>query len=316
MSNGRWAVADVDANGNVIYIHGRPDLLEGVGADALFTETSKNAGGVDYASSVVGPSQTAATLAGDTADGPTGLIAWEDIAAKKHGHTYGAPGDADYNDAVFNVAILPPPNTAPETSAVSASGNEDAAISIALSGSDTDGTVTSFRITSLPLNGTLYSDAGLTQQIPLNGTVTAAGNAATVFFVPASNFNGSTSFQYASIDNAGAQDQTPAIASITVTAVNDAPIATNLTQSLTINEDDPATTLFTLAPTVADVDSAIVTATLTVAAARDAERCRSGRAGGRGLDLHDQRGAGDGRRTAGQRDLDSRQTSTVPRMSQ
>jgi hypothetical protein len=54
---------------------------------------------------------------------------------------------------------------------------------------------------------------------------------------------------------------------IHVTAVNDAPTATNLTQSLTISEDAAATTLFTLAPVVSDVDSTNVTATLTLDAA-------------------------------------------------
>jgi hypothetical protein len=50
LSDGSWAVADVDANGNVVVDrNGKPDILHGAGANALFTETSKNAGGVDYA---------------------------------------------------------------------------------------------------------------------------------------------------------------------------------------------------------------------------------------------------------------------------
>src|SRR4051812_41103323 len=100
--NGSWAIADVDSNGNVIRTwSGAPDLLKGEGANAFFTETSKNAGGVDYASSTVGTTQTAATLAGDTADGATGQIAWEDWAATRNANgSYGKPGDADYNDAV------------------------------------------------------------------------------------------------------------------------------------------------------------------------------------------------------------------------
>src|SRR6185436_14260720 len=115
-------------------------------------------------------------------------------------------------------------NDAPQTNAGSGSGAEDAAsIAVSLSGSDIDGSVASFHITSLPANGTLYSDAGLTTVIASGGSVTAGGNAATVYFVPAANFNGSTSFQYASVDNNGAEDATPATASITVTSVNDAP---------------------------------------------------------------------------------------------
>ena len=104
-ANGKWAIATLDKHGNVeTDRYGKPNLLVGEDAAALFSDTSKNAGNVDYASSKVGKSQTAQTLAGDTADGPTGLMAWEDIAAiKKSNGTYGAPGDADYDDAVFTV---------------------------------------------------------------------------------------------------------------------------------------------------------------------------------------------------------------------
>src|SRR5882757_6145787 len=132
LANGTWAVAQATASGSVVLDHGQPNVLAGAGVNAMFTETSKNAGGVDYASSTVGSAQTAATLAGDTADGATGQIAWEDQVAIKHGHTYGAPGDADYNDAVFNITLL---NTPPETNAAAATGNEDSTIAIALSGS-------------------------------------------------------------------------------------------------------------------------------------------------------------------------------------
>ncbi len=115
-------------------------------------------------------------------------------------------------------------NDAPETNAGAGSAAEDAAsIAVSLSGSDIDGTVASFHITSLPLNGTLYSDAGLTTVVASGGSVTASGNAATVYFVPAANFNGQNTFQYAAVDNNGLEDATPATATITVTAANDAP---------------------------------------------------------------------------------------------
>src|SRR4029077_15427107 len=90
----------------------------------------------------------------------------------------------------------------PENNAGCGSGGGGASsIEVSLSGSDIDGTVASFHITSLPANGLLYSDAGLTTVIASGGSVTASGNAATVYFVPAADFNGSTSFQYASVDN-------------------------------------------------------------------------------------------------------------------
>lgn len=103
--DGSWGVALVRSDGTLpIGRDGQPTVLGGVGARALFTETGKNPGAVDYASTTVGPGQTPAALTGDTVDGPTGLLAWEDIAARRlPGGGFGEPGDADYNDAVFSV---------------------------------------------------------------------------------------------------------------------------------------------------------------------------------------------------------------------
>ena len=97
--------------------------------------------------------------------------------------------------------------------------------------------------------------------------VTAALNA--VQFDSTDDFNGSTSVNVAISDGAnGPQGTNPTgTVSITVNAVNDAPTATNLTQPLTINEDDAATTLFTVPPVVSDIDSATVSATLTLGSA-------------------------------------------------
>src|SRR5262249_27316985 len=98
--------------------------------------------------------------------------------------------------ATINITAV---NDAPQTAATSGSGNEDTTIAVSLSGSDIDGTVASFKITSAPSNGTLYADAGLTQQLLAGGSVTATGNAATVFFKPNLNVNGSDSFTYAAV---------------------------------------------------------------------------------------------------------------------
>ena len=84
------------------------------------------------------------------------------------------------------------------------------------------------------------------------------------------NFNGPDSLSIVTHDNGntGGGDLTDTDSvTINVTAVNDAPTATNLTQSLILGEDAAATALFTLAPVVSDVDSAAVTATLTLDAA-------------------------------------------------
>ncbi len=91
-------------------------------------------------------------------------------------------------------------------------------------------------------------------------------------FVPAANGSGASyaSFTFQVRDNGGTAnggvdtDQSPNTMTINVNAVNDAPTATSLTQSLVIHEDAAATQLFTVAPAVADIDSATVTATLTL----------------------------------------------------
>jgi hypothetical protein len=108
--------------------------------------------------------------------------------------------------------------------------------------------------------------------------VTAVGNAiggtvaivsGHVEFTPTADFNGAASFDYTIQDNgttSGVADPKSATghASFTITAVNDAPTATNLTQSLSLAEDAAALKLFTLAPVVSDVDSANVTVKLTL----------------------------------------------------
>nr|WP_292610192.1 DUF5801 repeats-in-toxin domain-containing protein [Nitrobacter sp. 62-13] len=112
-------------------------------------------------------------------------------------------------------------NAPPTTNDVSATGPQNAtSIAITLSGSD-DVSVASFEITELPLHGSLYSDAALTHLIGAAGVVAAAGNSATVYFVPDANYYGAPTFQYAAVDNTGRHDTTPATATINV--VNQAP---------------------------------------------------------------------------------------------
>ncbi|MDO9596698.1 MAG: type I secretion C-terminal target domain-containing protein, partial [Azoarcus sp.] len=131
--------------------------------------------------------------------------------------TYASVDDLGLEDPTTATATisLTPVNDAPDTATTSATGAEDAAgITVSLSGSDVDGTVTHFVIKTLPLNGVLQ----------LNGTALAVGdsipataNAGSVTFVPTADWNGETSFTYASVDNLGLEDATPATASITVT---------------------------------------------------------------------------------------------------
>lgn len=117
----------------------------------------------------------------------------------------------------------------PETGNLTAQGFEDdATIPVALAGTDPeDGSVTTFRIASLPENGKLFT---LTQdvsasmvEVNLNDLVTLGSTQ--FFFKPDANWNGTTSFTYAAVDVDGDVDQTPATATINVAPVNDAPVA-------------------------------------------------------------------------------------------
>ena len=215
LANGTWAVAQATASGSVVLDHGQPNVLAGAGVNAMFTETSKNAGGVDYASSTVGSAQTAATLAGDTADGATGLIAWEDLAATRNANgTYSKPGDADYNDAVFKISIKPTANA--DAATVSENGP---AVAINVLANDTDSAA------GAVLHVASVNTAGL------HGTVTIAADGNSISYNPGSYFQylaaGQTAtetFTYTTTDQFGGS----ATASTTVTIVgaNDGPTVT------------------------------------------------------------------------------------------
>ncbi len=115
------------------------------------------------------------------------------------------------NEAATVLTFAPP-----ETENISLVGSEDSTLRIDLKGNDPDGIIAGYVIRSLPAEGVLYADAALTQQVSVGETVTGP-----VFFKPNDNWNGTTSFQYASVDNTGSVDETPATVSIDIAPVND-----------------------------------------------------------------------------------------------
>ncbi|WP_130926191.1 tandem-95 repeat protein, partial [Pseudomonas extremaustralis] len=128
-----------------------------------------------------------------------------------------------------------PVNDAPEAVATTATGAEDPSVGIAvkLSATDVDGVdnVKSFTV-GTPTNGTFYTDAAMTK--PVTGSIDAINGEATVYFKPNENFNGTANFTYTATDSGNADGSnvltsTPANGTITVTAVNDAPVATPTT---------------------------------------------------------------------------------------
>jgi VCBS repeat-containing protein len=107
-------------------------------------------------------------------------------------------------------------NCPPEAVDDSASTNEDNAVNIAVLANDHD-------FEGSTLTPTNVSD-------PPNGSVAVQGNG-TITYTPDANYNGPDSFTYTASDGTDASD--PATVSITVSPVNDAPVA---------NNDGPTTT--------------------------------------------------------------------------
>jgi VCBS repeat-containing protein len=124
--------------------------------------------------------------------------------------------DGQTNSAVATVSInVTPVNDAPVADNQSVTTAEDTAKSITLTGSDLDGDSLSFTVQTQPTHGTL------------------SGTAPNLTYTPAANYNGPDSFTF--LANDGQTNSAIATVSITVTPVNDAPVADS--QSVTTPED-------------------------------------------------------------------------------
>ncbi len=211
----------------------------------LYTDaglTTLAAAGVDYAAAA-----NALTLYFVPAANWNGSTGFQFIATDTGALVSPAPANATINVLAAN----DPPVTVDAT----ANGNEDdPSIAITLTGSDAEGPVASFRLAALPANGLLYVDAGLTTLAAAATDYAAAGNALTLYFVPAANWSGATGFQFTAVDGVGLADATPATATITVAPVNDAPAAGDVTAN---GAEDDASIAITL--TGSDVDGAVAT---------------------------------------------------------
>ena len=111
---------------------------------------------------------------------------------------------SDSNIATVSITVNPV-NDAPIANGQSVSTNEDTAKGITLTGSDVDGNALFFSVVSGPTHGTL------------------SGAPPNVTYTPASNYHGPDSFTFKAND--GTADSNIAMVSISVDAVNDAPIA-------------------------------------------------------------------------------------------
>ena len=126
--------------------------------------------------------------------------------------------DSNTATVTVNVAAV---NDAPTANNQSVSTNEDTPLAVTLTGADVDGCgggqTFTFSVVTQPANGTVS---------PASGGAACSGGAlsANVTYTPNLNFNGGNSFTFRFGD--GTANSSNAIASITVTAVNDSPSIT------------------------------------------------------------------------------------------
>ncbi len=124
-------------------------------------------------------------------------------------------------------------NDAPVAVAAPASGDEDSTgVAVQLGGNDADGTITSYTIGSLPPNGTLFFNGS---PVTAGQSIPATAGSATLSFVPAANFNGSTSFNFSATDNEGATSP-PVTAPITVASVGDPAVISGTARGATVED--------------------------------------------------------------------------------
>ncbi len=127
-----------------------------------------------------------------------------------------------------------PTNTQPTADPTSKTTDEDTAATVDLSGGDAETCELGFAIVTPPSHGTLQ---------PITGAACVAGSpntdSASVIYTPASNYSGPDSFSYKTTDPT--LDSAPATATLTVTAVNDAPVAVATSASTTVNTATPVT---------------------------------------------------------------------------
>jgi Bacterial Ig domain len=124
-------------------------------------------------------------------------------------------GSADSGDATVSIAVSAV-NDPPVAAAKAVTTAEDAFVQVTLSGTDIDGDGLTFSIVNSPTGGSLgtFGSPNCNGQTPSSCTET-------VRYTPAADFNGGDTFSYRVND--GSVNSIAATASVTVTAVNDAP---------------------------------------------------------------------------------------------
>jgi VCBS repeat-containing protein len=141
-------------------------------------------------------------------------------------------GAVDSNAATISISVSPV-NDAPTCAARAATTDEDQAVDVSPSCTDVDGTPLNYAIVGVPAHGTASVVFGRLR------------------YTPAADYNGPDSFTYRASD--GSLNSSPATVSITVDAVNDAPVCFD--RVATTDED----TAVDVAPSCADVEGSALT---------------------------------------------------------
>ena len=158
--------------------------------------------------------------------------------------TYQANDGTDNSNVATVTITVSPVNDAPVAVDDSASTNEDTTLTVAapgVLGNDTD-------VDADPLTAALVTDVA-------HGTLALAADGSYTY-TPAANFNGTDSFTYKVND--GSVDSTVATVTITVNAVNDAPVAND-----DVASTDEDTALHVDAPGLLANDTDVEGSTLT-----------------------------------------------------
>ncbi|MCG9792218.1 beta strand repeat-containing protein, partial [Flavobacterium algicola] len=170
------------------------------------------------------------------------------VAAKDNG------GLVDTVGGTVSILLANTPPIATLNSSPSIVNDGSAKAVAALTATDADGTIASYRITTLPVatQGVLYLADGITPVT--TATVLTPTQAAGLTFIPAQGFTGNATFSYTATDNDGAVDATPS--EVTIPVTNAPPTTDNKTLLTALVKNDTPQDLPAL--TGADTDGAVV----------------------------------------------------------
>jgi VCBS repeat-containing protein len=130
-------------------------------------------------------------------------------------------GAADSNTATVSLTVNPV-NDAPQAVNDSASTSEDTAVAIAVLTNDTDVDQNTLSVKATSISAPAHGTATL---------ITTGPDAGKILYTPEANYHGTDSFTYQATD--GTADSNVATVTVTVSSVNDAPVAVNDSASTT-----------------------------------------------------------------------------------